>query len=207
LESLAETIAENRFDEIITRQPGAQRGCDLWSLHSIECFFILASLKPIWSELKIHLEAGGQCFSSSNREIKMRNSLSIRPVQIAIALAGLMALAGTAYAQSTQNFTFQNAEFAPGEQGAQAAKSFVATQLTRGLAMNAAVAKVENAGAKCKAPSSAQNAITCVYSILARPTGGDLGENIWSVTLTPGSSGTLQSADLEISRVGMPGDS
>lgn len=136
----------------------------------------------------------------------MRNSRDVRLEQIAIALVGLMALAGTAYAQSTQNFTFQNAEFAPRDQGAHAARSFVATRLTPGLAMNAAVARVENAGVKCKAPSGAQNVITCEYLILARPAGGDLGENIWSVTLMPGSDGMLQSANLEISRVGMPGD-
>jgi hypothetical protein len=174
-------------------------------LHDIECFFILTSLKWIPPGLSVVFEAGGQCFSSSNKEIKMRNSPIIRPIQIAIAFGSLMALASTACADSTQNFTFPNAEFKPGDEGVQAARSFMATQLIPGLAMNAAEARVENAGAKCRASSSAQNTITCEYFILARPAGGDLGENIWSVTLTPGSDGMLQSANLNISRVGMPG--
>ena len=48
-------------------------------------------------------------------------------------------------------------------------------------------------------------AIACEYFILARPVGGDLGENIWTVKLFPGPDGTLADAVLSRTRAGMPG--
>src|ERR1700691_1599135 len=124
----------------------------------------------------------------------MKNSLILRPIRVALALGGLMALTGTAVADSTQKFTFRDAEFAPGDKGVRAARSFVDSQLTPGLAMNTAMERVEDAGALCKAPPPAQSTVNCEYFILARPAGGDLGENIWSVKLMPGPDGNLQKA-------------
>jgi hypothetical protein len=135
----------------------------------------------------------------------MRNALIVKPTRVALALGGLIALASIAFADSTQNFTFRDAEFAIGDEGVRAARSFVASQLTPGLEMNTATARVEHAGASCKAPSSAQATVNCEYFTLARPAGGDLGENVWTVKLMPGPDGKLQRAIVERSRVGMPG--
>jgi len=122
---------------------------------------------------------------------------------VTLVFAGLMALPGVALASSTQHFTFPDAEYLPGDEGLKAAQSFAETQLTPGLSMDTAVAKVENAVAGCETPSDPQATINCQYYIMARPTGGSLGENIWSVKLVPGPTGTLQNAIVERSRSGM----
>jgi hypothetical protein len=138
-------------------------------------------------------------------EMKMRIPLYLSPKLVALAFGSLVAFPGIALADSPQRFTFPDAEFMRGDEGIKAAKSFVETQLTPGLAMDVAVAKVENAVAACETPSNAQATINCEYYITARPTGGSLGENIWSVKLIPGPNGTLQNAIVERSRAGMPG--
>lgn len=135
----------------------------------------------------------------------MRAPLYRSPKLVALAFGNLVAFPGIALADSPQRFTFPDAEFMRGDKGIMAAKSFVETQLTPGLAMDVAVAKVENAVAACKTPPNAQATINCEYYIMARPTGGGLGENIWSVKLIPGPDRTLQKAIVERSRVGMSG--
>ena len=133
----------------------------------------------------------------------MRTHLYTSPKLVALVFAGLIALPGVALADSAQHFTFPNAEYMPGDEGLKAARSFAETQLTPGLAMDTAVAKVENAVAGCETPSDPQATINCQYYIMDRPTGGSLGENIWSVKLVPGPTGTLQNAIVERSRSGM----
>lgn len=122
---------------------------------------------------------------------------------IILAFAGLLALPGVALASSTPHFTFPDAEYMRGDEGLKAAQSFAETQLTPGLPMDTAVAKVENAVAGCETPADPQATINCQYYIMARPTGGSLGEDIWSVKLVPGPNGTLQDAIVQTSRSGM----
>jgi hypothetical protein len=133
-------------------------------------------------------------------------------MEIKMSLAiNLTAITGTALLLMTSAvigapFTFQDAEFLPNEhEGLLAAKSFVATELTPGLPMNEAITRVQQAHASCETPAASSAIVKCGYFIQARPAGGDLGENLWTVRLVPGPDNTLQSASVEKSRVGMPG--
>ena len=135
----------------------------------------------------------------------MKAPLYVSSKLVALAFGSMVALPGIALADTAHHFTFPDAEFMRGDEGLKAARSFAETQLVPGMAMDAAVGKVENAVAACKTPSNAQATINCEYYIIARPTGGTLGENIWSVKLIPGPNGTLQNAIVERSRAGMRG--
>lgn len=118
----------------------------------------------------------------------------------------LMLMLSRAIAGHSNRFTFPDAEFLPNEQeGLQAAKSFVARELTHGLPMSEAITRIEYAPASCETPASSSAVIKCEYFILARPAEGSLGENYWTVRLVPGPDNTLERASVERSRVGMPG--
>jgi hypothetical protein len=69
--------------------------------------------------------------------------------------------------------------------------------------MREAVARVTHAVSNC-APSAGSGTWECRYSILVRPEGGDLGEDLWALRLTPGPDGTLHSVSLRRWKVGMP---
>jgi hypothetical protein len=125
-----------------------------------------------------------------------------RTLSFAISVE-LLALAGSAQAASA--FTFTDAEFMPANNGIEAAHSFIADQLTRGLPMALAIARVEKAQASCHAAAGGAEMVICEHYTLDRPVGGDLGENVWTVHLTPGPNGLLDDATVSRSRVGMPG--
>jgi hypothetical protein len=124
------------------------------------------------------------------------------PVLFLTILVGLLALSGAARAAA---FTFPDAEFMPGNDGTRAARSFMEDQLTHGLPMSLAIARVEKARASCHVPAGDTEMVTCEYFVLAHPVGGDLGENIWTVHLIPDSNGTLDDATIARTRAGMPG--
>jgi hypothetical protein len=125
-----------------------------------------------------------------------------------IGIAALAYWCGTGISRpaSAEAFTFPDAEFMQDEAaGMRAARSFVERELVPGLPMSEAVSRVRQAEAGCRMPADRVGPVTCEYSILARPLGGDLGENIWMVRLFPGSDGRLQDATVGRFRVGMPG--
>jgi hypothetical protein len=124
----------------------------------------------------------------------------------AIAGTALICLMSEAIAAPPDHFTFQDAEFHPNQrEGFEAAKAFVASELPQGIPMSEAIAKVEGARAACDTPTAPSAVVQCEYSILARPAEGGLGENVWTVRLTPGPGDKLQSAYVERSHMGMPG--
>lgn len=150
--------------------------------------------------------------------IAPRNALALAPVfhvrrrLLSISRSvgcSALGLAGTIISQpaNAEAFTFPNAEFMQDQTaGMRAAYSFVARALPPGISMSAAIGAVERAEAGCHIPADTTRPVTCEYSILARPEGGDMGENVWTVQLFPGSDGRLQNATVVRSRVGMPGD-
>jgi len=106
---------------------------------------------------------------------------------------------------SADSFSFPSAEFMPGDDGMRAAQSFMRDQLPPGLPMSVAIARAERAQVSCHIPTIRDAAVTCEYFILARPVGGDLGENIWTVKLFPEPDGTLADATVSRTRAGMLG--
>jgi hypothetical protein len=121
---------------------------------------------------------------------------------VPVTLAGLLYCTEIACADA---FSFPSAEFMRGDDGVRAARAFIKDQLPSGLPISVAIARVEKADASCHISTVGDTVVTCEYFILARPVGGDLGENIWTVKLFPGPDATLADASLSRTRVGMPG--
>jgi hypothetical protein len=106
-----------------------------------------------------------------------------------------------------RRFTFPWASHVDPMNGNFAAKQFVQKRLTPGLPMSEAIARVRAARAAC--PDDYRHGggtVVCRYMI---GSGGDmasLGQEIWTVTLTPGADGKLDKAAIDRSRVGLPGE-
>src|ERR1700723_2219735 len=115
----------------------------------------------------------------------MRRPTSLYPTSLALAVVAAAAVAGAASAQDARKFTFPDAEFMGAPDGMRAARAFVAEALPQGLPMREAVARMTRAGTACHAASDGSGAVRCRYFITARPEYGDLGEDIWTVRLTP----------------------
>jgi hypothetical protein len=134
----------------------------------------------------------------------MRRPISPHATSVALAVvAAAAAVAAPASSQAARNFTFTDAEFMRAADGMHAARAFVAEALPPGLPMREAVARMTRAGTACDAASDGSGAVRCRYYITVRPEYGDLGEDVWTVRLTPGAGGVLQDATLRRSRVGL----
>jgi hypothetical protein len=133
----------------------------------------------------------------------MRRPTSPYPASLALAVVAAAAVAGAASAQEARKFTFTDAEFMRAADGMRAARAFVAEALPPGLSMREAVARMTRAGTACHAASDGGGAVRCSYFITVRPEYGDMGEDVWTVRLTPGAGGLLQDATLRRSRVGL----
>ena len=90
--------------------------------------------------------------------------------------------------------------------GDYAAKQFVQNRLPAGLPMAEAVARAEAARSNCGRWRVTSGPIVCRYEISAATDGAALGQEVWTLTLTPGPDGKLASAAVDRTRVGIPGD-
>jgi hypothetical protein len=106
-----------------------------------------------------------------------------------------------------RHFTFPWAAHVDARTGNYAAKQFVEKRLTAGLPMDEAVARVRAAHASCHDDQRhGGGAVVCRYMIGSAGDMASLGEEIWTVTLTPGPDGKLAAAALDRSRAGIPGE-
>jgi hypothetical protein len=132
-------------------------------------------------------------------EASMRASTMLTNGSRALALCLFTALASPASAMDRRTFTFADAEYPSASNGVQSAQAFIHNALPVGLSMDEAASRVEHADAQCSA-SPAGGAVNCSFSATSRPHDGYIGEDVWTVQLTPGANGDLQQATLTRSR-------
>ena len=124
----------------------------------------------------------------------------------ALALA-TATLAGAASAQpDPYRFTFPWAAHVDNLTGNYAARQFAEKRLPAGLAMSEAVERVRAARASCHGGYSRSDGVVCRYMIGSGADMAPLGQEIWTVTLTPGPHGKLQTVAVDRSRAGIPGE-
>ena len=87
--------------------------------------------------------------------------------------------------------------------GDYAAQQFVEKQLPAGLPMAEAIARARAAHSACH---DVGGDVVCRYSITDAPDMAPLGEEIWTLTLTPGPDGKLASAAIDRRHAGLPGE-
>ena len=127
-------------------------------------------------------------------------------------IAGALALATHAAALSfswggrpePHRFTFPYAAHVDIHTGDYAARQFVEKELPPGLPMAEAVAKARAARSSCHDTGRGGDVI-CRYSISQASNEASLGEEIWTLTLTPGPDGKLKTAAIDRRRAGIPG--
>lgn len=119
---------------------------------------------------------------------------------LALALGALTATA--ALARDPSRFTFPWAAHVDARSGNEAARQFVEKRLPAGLPMDEAVARVRAARAACK---DRGGDVVCRYTISAASDEASLGQEIWTLTLTPGPAGKLATAAIDRRRAGLPG--
>jgi hypothetical protein len=100
-------------------------------------------------------------------------------------------------------FTFPYAAHVDARSGNVAAKEFVEKQLPAGLPMSEAIARARAAHSACH---DAGGEVVCRYSIGDAPDMAPLGEEIWTLTLTPGPDGKLAAAAIDRRHAGLPGE-
>ena len=104
---------------------------------------------------------------------------------------------------AARHFTFPYAAHVDVRSGNYAAQQFVEKQLPAGLSMAEAVARARSARASCHDHGSE---VICQYSIGEAPDMAPLGEEIWTLTLTPGPDGKLATAAIDRRHAGLPGE-
>ena len=111
-----------------------------------------------------------------------------------------------------RRFTFPWAAHVDPMNGNFAAKQFVQKRLTPGLPMSEAIERVRAAHAACHDDyrrgdyRHGGGAVVCLYMISSAGDQASLGQEIWTVTLTPGPDGKLEKAAIDRSRAGIPGE-
>ncbi|HWF77679.1 MAG TPA: hypothetical protein VN694_10950 [Caulobacteraceae bacterium] len=106
-----------------------------------------------------------------------------------------------------RRFTFPWASHVDPMNGNFAARQFVQKRLTPGLPMSEAVERVRAAHASCRGGyHRGGGAVVCRYTISSASDMASLGQEIWTVTLTPGPDGKLAGAAVDRSRAGIPGE-
>jgi hypothetical protein len=121
-----------------------------------------------------------------------------------LALCLAAALASPA-ASEARRFTFAQAEFLPSAMGMARAQDFLAESLPPGLQMHEAIKRLREADMSCRAEGGPGAPVSCEYWQGVRPEGGDQGEDVWTVHLTPGPDGALQATSIDRSHIGMEG--
>lgn len=113
-----------------------------------------------------------------------------------VAVAACLGVAGLAWA-SERGFSFWDAEFMPQDQALEAAQRFVASALPPGLPIQEARARLRRASMVCARPRGPADPVDCDCSETIHLQGGVIGEDHWTVRLTPDEAGGLRSASLD----------
>ena len=100
-------------------------------------------------------------------------------------------------------FTFPYAAHVDIRSGDELARQFVEKELPAGLPMSEAIARARAARSACH---DVGGAVVCRYWIGDAPDMAPLGEEIWTLTLTPGPDGKLAAAAIDRTRAGLPGE-
>jgi hypothetical protein len=114
-------------------------------------------------------------------------------VSAAIAV-GLMAAPGAASAKAA-GFTFRAAEYAPAPARDAAVQAFMASHVTPGVTVAAALASLRAAGAACGVVQG--GALRCASASVEQLPDEDLSDVSWVVTITPVADKTVASASVE----------
>jgi hypothetical protein len=100
-------------------------------------------------------------------------------------------------------FTFPYAAHVDIRSGDEAARLFVEKELPAGLPMSEAISRARAAHSACHDTGSD---VVCRYWIGDAPDMAPLGEEIWTLTLTPGPDGKLATAAIDRRHAGLPGE-
>ena len=100
-------------------------------------------------------------------------------------------------------FTFPYAAHVDIRSGNEAARQFVEKELPAGLPMSEAIARARAARSACHDTGWE---VVCRYFIGEAPDMAPLGEEIWTLTLTPGPDGKLAAAAIDRRHAGLPGE-
>jgi hypothetical protein len=100
-------------------------------------------------------------------------------------------------------FTFPYAAHVDIRSGNEAVRQFIEKQLPAGLPMSEAIARARAAHSACH---DAGGDVVCRYWIADAPDMAPLGEEIWTLTLTPGPDGKLATAAIDRRHAGLPGE-
>ncbi len=104
-------------------------------------------------------------------------------------------------------FTFPYAAHVDIRSGNEAAQQFVEKQLPPGLPMSEAIARARAARSACHEDARLGGGeVICRYWIGEAPDMAPLGEEIWTLTLTPGPDGKLAAAAIDRRHAGVPGE-
>lgn len=117
------------------------------------------------------------------------------PLPSALVLLATIAAPPAAVARE-RPFSFWQAEFMPQDRAMTEAQAFVASALRPGLAMTQARARLRRAGMVCGRPQGPDDGVECVTSETVHIGGGLIGEDRWTVRLTPDGRGGLRAARL-----------
>jgi hypothetical protein len=104
---------------------------------------------------------------------------------------------------AAHRFTFPWAAHVDERSGNYAVQQFVEKELPAGLPMAEAVAKARAAQSSCH---DRPGAVICRYTITDASDMAPLGQEIWTLTLTPGPDGKLATATIDRTRAGLPGE-
>jgi hypothetical protein len=128
---------------------------------------------------------------------------ALAPAALPMQAHGLTLSWGGGHAEP-RRFTFPWASHVDVRSGDYAAQQFVEKELTAGLPMAEAVAKARAARSRCRGDGDGGE-VVCRYSIGQASDEASLGEEIWTLTLTPGPDGKLKTASIDRRRSGIPG--
>jgi hypothetical protein len=104
-------------------------------------------------------------------------------------------------------FTFPWAAHVDERSGNYAVQQFVEKELPAGLPMAEAVAKARAARSSCHGEArQGGGVVTCRYTITDASDMAPLGQEIWTLTLTPGLDGKLAAATIDRTRAGLGGE-
>jgi hypothetical protein len=108
---------------------------------------------------------------------------------------------------AAHRFTFPWAAHVDERSGNYAVQQFVEKELTPGLPMAEAVAKARAAESSCHGDARrGGGVVTCRYEIGDANDMAPLGQEIWTLTLTPGPDGKLATAAIDRTRAGLGGE-
>jgi hypothetical protein len=128
--------------------------------------------------------------------MKTSMNTTSRAAALTLGLSLALGIGSTAEAAQRQ-FTFRGVEFIPSGDRVAAARTFVAEQLPAGLPIPEAIRRLRKADAFCGGRQPANAQLMCRSSMVVHPTGLELGNVTWTITLNQDSQGLLANATVE----------